>query len=261
MNHRYANIPSSCRINPMISEYLARDYSGGAFILFGKDHLISLSFVVIICLIIYRFRKRWNKAQMKATRWGLLALIYASEASWHVWMMAIGNWNTQIMLPLWLCSITAWTMPLLLIWRNQKYFEWVYFMGSLGAAMALLTPDLMQYGFPHYRFIEFFTLHSTVIIAIVYMTTVERFRPTWKSIPRVFIITNIYWLFCAWINSQIGSNYLYTQSKLPTPSLLDYLGPHPWYLLSMEAIGIMLCVLLYVPFAIIDSSGRVETPC
>jgi len=87
---------------------------------------------------------------------------------------------------------------------------------------------------------------------VVYMTVVEEFRPTWKSLPRVFLYTNAYWLFCAWVNRQIGSNYLYTQGKLPTPSLRDVLGPHPWYLLSMEVLGIILCVLLYLPFAFKD---------
>jgi hypothetical integral membrane protein (TIGR02206 family) len=171
-------------------------------------------------------------------------------------MWAIGDWSIKAMLPLWLCSATSWTMPLLLIWRNKKYYEWVYFMGSIGAAMALLTPDLMQYGFPHFRFIEFFTLHGALIVAIVYMTSVEGFRPTWKSLPRVIVITNVYWLFCALVNSQIGSNYLYTNGKLPAPSLLDLLGPYPWYLLSMEVLGIILCLLLYLPFAIKDKRFR-----
>jgi hypothetical integral membrane protein (TIGR02206 family) len=81
------------------------------------------------------------------------------------------------------------------------------------------------------------------------MTAVEGFRPTWRSLLRVFVVANLYWLFCAVVNSLIGSNYLYTHGKLPTPSLLDWLGPHPWYLLWMEVIGILLCVLLYLPFA------------
>jgi len=74
------------------------------------------------------------------------------------------------------------------------------------------------------------------------------------------MITNIYWLFCAWVNSQIGSNYLYTHGKLPTPSLLDLLGPHPWYLLSMEALGIVLCMLLYLPFALKDKRSQKNHP-
>jgi len=233
----------------MIQQYFSRDYSGGAFILFGRDHLISLGLVVIICIAIYAFRNTWNEPAKKGTRWSLLALIYLCEGSWQVWMWSIGSWTIQGMLPLWLCSATSWTMPLLLIWRNPKYYQWVYFMGLIGASMALLTPDLMQYGFPHFRFIEFMTLHGLLIIAIVYMTVVEGFRPAWKSLPWVIIVTNIFWVFCAIVNRLIGSNYLYTQGKLPTPSLLDYLGPHPWYLLSMEVIGIMLCIVLYLPFA------------
>lgn len=240
----------------MFSDLFARDYTGGAFILFGRDHLISLSIVVITCLAIVSFRNNWDERAKKATRWGLLAIIYLCEGSWQVWMWAIGSWTIQGMLPLWLCSVASWSMPLLLIWRSRKYYQWVYFLGSIGAAMALLTPDLMQYGFPHFRFIEFFTLHGTLIIAIVYMTAVEGFRPYWKSLPPVIVITNIYWLFCAWVNSQIGSNYLYTQGKLPTPSLLDFLGPYPWYLIWMEVIGIILCLLLYIPFAIKDHQLR-----
>jgi hypothetical integral membrane protein (TIGR02206 family) len=253
-------IPISGKIECMLTDYFARDYAGGAFILFGREHLAALSLITLICLAIYAFRSRWTVPAQRATRWGLLALIYACESSWHLWMLAIGEWNVQVMLPLWLCSVTAWSMPLLLIWRKRGYYQWAYFMGLLGAAMALLTPDLMQYGFPHFRFIEFFALHGALIVAIVYMTAVEGFRPRWKALPWVILITNIYWLFCAWVNSQIGSNYLYTHGKLPTPSLLDLLGPHPWYLLAMEALGILLCVLLYLPFAFYDRHRRKYTP-
>jgi hypothetical integral membrane protein (TIGR02206 family) len=243
----------------MIAELFARDYTGGPFILFGRDHLIALTIVALVCLGVYLFRERWRTERSKRnTRLGLLAVIYLCEGSWHIWMLAIGDWNIQVMLPLWLCSVTAWTMPLLLVWRNYRYYEWAFFMGPIGAAMALLTPDLMQYGFPHFRFIEFITLHGALIVAVVYMTAVEGFRPTWKSLPRVILVTNLYWLFSAWVNSQIGSNYLYTHGKLPTPSLLDVLGPHPWYLLSMEVLGIALCILLYLPFAIKDRRAQAK---
>jgi len=239
-----------------MDSFFARDYSGGAFILFGAQHLIGLALVVIVCVVIYLLRNRFRDPTRRVTRWGLLALIYLCEGSWQVWMLTTGQWTIQGMLPLWLCSLSSWSMPLLLVWRSHRYYEWVYFMGIIGASMALLTPDLMNYGFPHFRFIEFFTLHGAIIVAVVYMTVVEGFRPTWRSLPRVFLITNLYWLFCAWVNSQIGSNYLYTQGKLPTPSLLDLLGPHPWYLLAMEGLGILFCLLLYLPFAIRDWRGQ-----
>jgi len=233
-------------------DLFARDYTGGAFVLFGTAHLIALGLVGLGCLVIWLARNRLSERARRIIPLGFAILIYLCEGSWQVWMLVTGQWTIQGMLPLWLCSVTSWTIPLLLIWRSYRYYEWAYFMGIIGAVMALSTPDLTIYGFPHFRFIEFLTLHGAIIVAVFYMTVVEGFRPTWKSIPRVAVIVNIYWLFCAWVNSQIGSNYLYTQGKLPTPSLLDVLGPYPWYLLAMEGLGILFCLLLYLPFAIQD---------
>ena len=241
-------------------DLFARDYHGAPFVLFGSDHLLALGLIGLICLSIWLFRRRFSKPVRKYIPWGLAALIYLCEGSWQVWMLLTGQWTIQGMLPLWLCSVTAWTIPLLLVWRSQRYYEWAYFMGILGAAMALSTPDLTIYGFPHFRFIEFLTLHGAIIVAVIYMTAVEEFRPTWKSLLRVTVMVNLYWLFCAWVNSRIGSNYLYTAGKLPTPSLLDVLGPYPWYLLAMEGLGLILCVLLYLPFAIKDWREKKPIP-
>lgn len=235
---------------PSVSILFARNYSGNPFVLFGTAHLIGLMLVVVVFMGIWLARKQFTPNVQRKTRWGLLALIYTCEGSWQLWMLFTGQWTIQGMLPLWLCSVTAWTMPVLLIVRSYRYYEWAYFIGILGATMALLTPDLANYGFPHYRFIEFFLLHGAIIVAIVYMTVVEQFRPRWRSLAPVILITNLYWLCCAGVNHVIGSNYLYTQGKLPTPSLLDVLGPYPWYLLSMEGLGILFCLLLYLPFAI-----------
>jgi len=225
-----------------IGYLFARDYQGGAFVLFGPAHLIGLALVAAVCLGIGLARHRFSPRARRNTRWGLLALIYLCEGSWQIWMLVTGQWTIQVMLPLWLCSVVSWSMPFLLVLRSQRYYEFVYFMGIIGASMALLTPDLLQYGFPHYRFIEFILLHGTVIIAIVYCTLVEGFRPSWRSLPRVILITNLYWLFCAGVNRLIGSNYLYTQGKLPSPSLLDILGPYPWYLLSMAFCSACCCI-------------------
>lgn len=246
--------------NPMIADLFSRDYSGGAFVLFGLSHWIGLGLVVCCCLAMFWLRKRFSPAGRRRFRWSMLALIYLCEGSWQVWMLTTGQWTIQGMLPLWLCSATSWTMPFLLLLRSKTYYDWAYFMGIIGASMALLTPDLTIYGFPHFRFLEYFTLHGAIIVAVVYMTVVEGFRPYPRSLVRVFIIANLYWAFCALVNTQIGSNYLYTQGKLPTPSLLDVLGPHPWYLLSMEALGIVLCLLLYLPFAIRDWKNRKTAP-
>lgn len=57
------------------------------------------------------------------------------------------------------------------------------------------------------------------------------------------------------INSVIGSNYLYVNRKPPVPTLLDVLPEWPVYLLFMEAIGLVMFLLLYLPFIIKDWRG------
>jgi hypothetical integral membrane protein (TIGR02206 family) len=54
------------------------------------------------------------------------------------------------------------------------------------------------------------------------------------------------------LNFALGSNYLFIMRPPDTPSLIDMLGPWPWYILSIEAIAIILCLLLYLPYALRD---------
>lgn len=239
-----------------MTQFFAADYSGSPFILFGSAHWLTLSLILILCLLIVLLRRRFSPSAQRLFRWSMCALILLSEASWHLWKCFIREWNVNAMLPLWLCSLTAWTMPLLLIFRWKPYYQFAYPMGFIGAWMALLQPDLMNYGPFHFRFVEYFLLHGLLVIAIVYMTAVEGFRPQIRYFPKLLLYFNLYWLFCALINPLVGGNYLYTAGKLPTPSILDVLGPHPWYLLWMEGIGILLCLLAYLPFILAERLRR-----
>jgi hypothetical integral membrane protein (TIGR02206 family) len=241
----------------LMVDYFGLYFDGPPFEYFGLAHLTVIGMVILCIVAILLLRDRFTERQRAWMRYGLAILIVVSESSWHVWALATKQWSIQVMLPLWLCSLTAWLSPLMLIWKMERVYEFIYLMGITGASQAILTPSLTIYGFPHFRFIEFFVLHGALIMGAVWMTAVEKMRPTRRSIIRVVIAMNLFWAFTGLVNELIGSNYLYTHTKLPTPSLLDYLGPHPWYLLSMEAIGLALMLLLYLPFELRDRKQRV----
>jgi hypothetical integral membrane protein (TIGR02206 family) len=105
-------------------------------------------------------------------------------------------------------------------------------------------------------FFQYFISHGLIITSAIYMTAVEGFRPTLKSIPRVVIWMNIYVLIVFFINVAIGSNYLMINEKPDTPSLLDLLPEWPVYILYMELIGLIFVLLLYLPFAVKDVRDR-----
>jgi hypothetical integral membrane protein (TIGR02206 family) len=160
------------------------------------------------------------------------------------------------MLPLHLCSVLVWAGALMLVTKNYRIYEFMYFMGIAGAIQALATPDIGIYGFPHFWFFQTFISHGLIVTSAIYMTVVEGFRPTWKSMLRVAVWMNIYVVIIYFINAAIGSNYLMINYKPDTPSLLDLLPEWPIYILYMELLGMISVLLLYLPFVVKDVRSR-----
>lgn len=235
-----------------IQPYIISDYQGKPFTLFDNIHLITLGSIVFIILLIFFSRNKLSEKNKENLGDTMAAILVLNEISWHLWNYFHNEWTLQTMLPLHVCSILVWLSAWMLIKKSYLIYEFAYLLGIGSALQALLTPDLGIYGFPHYRFFQTFISHGFIIIAAIYMTVAEEMRPTWKSILRVFLITNLYMVAVYFINNTIGSNYLYLNHKPPTASILDMLPAWPIYLLYMEALGLVTVLVLYLPFLIKD---------
>jgi hypothetical integral membrane protein (TIGR02206 family) len=238
-----------------MSQFFAGNYTGPAFQLFGVDHISALLFLVVLNLFLIQF-KNSSETTKRTIRWALAIILWASELSWHIWNIYWGFWSDQFMLPLNVCSVLIWLSAFMLIFKVYQIYEFAYFLGITACANYLLTPDLGIYGFPTYRFIQIFISHGFVIIAAVYMTVVEGFRPTWKSFWRVVLGTNAYMVVIYFINTALGSNYVFLNSKPTVTSLFNILPPWPYYIIFMELIGIACFLLLYLPFIVKDRRTR-----
>jgi len=64
---------------------------------------------------------------------------------------------------------------------------------------------------------------------------------------------NAYGLAVGTMDAITGWNYGYLCRKPSQPSLLDFLGPWPWYLLSLEAIGFVSFLILDLPWRLSGS--------
>jgi hypothetical integral membrane protein (TIGR02206 family) len=242
-----------------MGQYFAKEYTGEPFQLFGTGHLIAISIIILVNLSFIWLRKSPNQQLKDRMRYTIAGFLIVSEGSWHIWNIAIGEWTIQTHLPFHLCAVLVWTSLIMLLTKNYKIFEFAYFLGIAGASQAVLTPEAGIYGFPHYRVIQTLTAHGSIFTAAIFMTVVEGYRPYWSSFKRVFIWTNIYMIIVTGINVLIGSNYLYTLHKPNTASLMDFLGPWPWYLLSLELVALTLCFLLYIPWIIKDRKVKQST--
>ena len=232
--------------------YFAKDFAGSPFELFSLQHLTALGMVFTVALFLVFLR--WRKSQIlnNSFRWFLAILLVLQEVSYHLWNVYIGEWTLQKMLPFHICSAFVWLNAFMLATKNRHIYDFAFFLGISGALQALLTPDITDYGFPHYRFFQVFISHGSILLAALYMTIVEGYRPTWRSLGKVLLWLNIYAVFTFIINILIGSNYMFVRHKPETASLLDVLGPWPVYIFAAEGVALIMFLFLYLPFAIYD---------
>jgi hypothetical integral membrane protein (TIGR02206 family) len=238
-----------------MDQFFAGNYTGAAFEFLGIAHISAIAALVLLNLILFRFKFAGDNTK-GTIRWTLALILWGNEFAWHYWNYTVGKWTIQTMLPLQVCSILVWLGALMLVTKNYRIYEFMYLMGIGGAVQALATPDLGIYGFPHFRFFQTFLSHGLIVTSAIYMTVVEGYRPTWKSILRVAIWMNLYMIPIYFLNNAIGSNYLMINHKPETASLLDLLPDWPIYILYMELLGIITFLILYSPFAIKDWRNR-----
>lgn len=222
------------------------------FQLFSTSHLVALATLATACVALFlaRHRLRGEKAN-RVYRLTLAIIILLLSVSLEVWNVAVGIWSVTSSLPMHLCGISLILSAVMLIKKNDVIFEITYVWGMGGALQALLTPNLW-YSFPHFIFFQFFLAHGSIILACLSMIFLEGSRLRPGSLKRVVLITNAYALFIAAFNYCTGSNYLFLCRKPGLPSLLDYLGPWPWYILSLELILFLIFFLCYLPFHLHD---------
>jgi hypothetical integral membrane protein (TIGR02206 family) len=232
-----------------VEQFFAKDFTGPAFELFGPAHLTVLVIVGLLNAGLLLWGRRIPEPWRGRLRYILAAALLVNEAAWHIWNWATGQWNLQTMLPLHLCSVFVFVSAAALITKSYRLYEFVYFLGIIGAVQPLFTPDLGRYGYPHFRFFQTFISHGSIVTAAIYLTVVEGYRPTFQSLLRVLVWGNVYMAAVGVVNALLGSNYMFIARKPDTPSLIDVMPPWPWYVLVIELLAVALVTLLYLPFA------------
>lgn len=150
-------------------------------------------------------------------------------------------------LPLHFCDFAVLVAIVALATKRQAVCEILYFWGLSGTVIAMLTPDVDR-GFPDARCASFFALHGVVAISAAVVAFGMGVRPGPGANWRVFWFTNAYAAVIAVIDWTAGENFLYLRAKPSQPSILDVMGPWPWYILAADALAWLIFRALMIPF-------------
>lgn len=240
----------------MESPFFSYEITGETFQLFSSPHLIAIAVCLVVSVLIYLYRKSLQEPLTdRLLRYSLAGLLLFTEVFFQLWHLYTGYWSAAYTLPLQLCSVSLLFSIGMLMTNSFRLYEITFFIGVGGAAQAMITPELF-YPFPHVRFFHFFIAHAAIIWACLYMTWVKRYRPTFASIWKTMGFLNGLLVIALIVNPLSGGNYLFVSHKPNNPSLIDYLGPYPWYILSLEGVALLMFLLLYLPFVVSNRSRR-----
>ena len=216
------------------------------FHLFGVTHLAILSAIVLLAVLLAAVQRGFWPGG-KGLRMGLGCVILVDTIWWYLYQAFHGQLTFPSQLPLDLCDFTLYLTVIALVTLSPAVFDVTYCFALGGTSMALLTPDLWE-RFPSVLTVQFFIAHGLVVAAVLYLVWSRQARPRKGSVVRAMLALNLLAAFDGAFDWIFKTNFMYLCAKPGNASLLDLLGPWPWYIAVTEAVAFVLFLLLYLSF-------------
>ncbi len=181
----------------------------------------------------------------------LAVVLVGDEVAWWIYLVATHANRAELLyaLPFQLCDAAIFVSAAALWSRRQILVEVTYFWGLAGTIQAIITPDLPQH-FPSFPFIQYYVAHGGVVAAALFLVVGLGQWPRRRAVIWVAALTIVYAGFVGLLDAVTGADYMYLRAKPASPTLLDLLGPWPWYIGWAALIGIALFLILDAPFVI-----------
>jgi hypothetical integral membrane protein (TIGR02206 family) len=223
---------------------------------YGPAHLavicVTVGLPFLLAAIVHRSKSSPRRAAGIIV--GLLTtLLVCNYAAYLIFVhLRGGSMSWDQMLPLQLCDWGMVVVVVAMLSGNQRWFEVAYFWGIGGTLQAVLTPNL-RFGFPDVRFFSFFISHSGIIVGVIFLMVVHKYRPYPMSIVRAFAWSELYFAVAMIADALTGFNYGFLLHKPEAFSILSFLSDsRPLYLLELQGLAVVFFLVLYAPFAVFD---------
>jgi hypothetical integral membrane protein (TIGR02206 family) len=217
------------------------------FTAYGQSHwLVLLTFAVGAALLVVVGRSHSGTAAGRRFSRGFAVVIGALYLAIRLASMVPPSLDHSVPLDL---SDLVGVVSVYALWTHRSWaFALTYYWGLVLSTQALVFPAHTGPDFPHYGFLAFWGIHLLVVWAAIYLTWGLGMRPTWRSYRITVAVTVTWAVFTFAFNSIAGTNYGFLNAKPPTASLLDVLGPWPWYLVPVAVLVLGVWALMTWPW-------------
>ncbi|MFD6198896.1 TIGR02206 family membrane protein [Mycobacteriaceae bacterium NPDC060252] len=230
----------------------------GQFHAYGPSHWVILAvFVLGAVLLVSRGRRLSEvRARLLGRALGAVtAIIYAL-----IFIAGCIPVRIDVSVPLRLTDL-ATVVAAYALWSQRHWaYALTYYWGLVLSSQALISPVLTGPDFPGHEFLAFWSIHLLVVWAAIYLTWGRGMRPTWRSYRLTVTVTLSWATLTMAFNAIVGSNYGFLNQKPSTASLLDLMGPWPWYVVCATALVLTIWALMTWPWErSAGKTGEVQT--
>ena len=206
-----------------------------SLLLRGKSEKLRQTVLVTACLV---------------TLVGFFLYKYAlfRDAEYHVLTASTGGFNWWRELPLHLCNVNMILIPIAVLRKSRPLMSFVFFLGPLGALMALLMPGV---GFSDCslllpRMLGYHGTHFMIVIEGLALVTFGLYRPRLRDLPHTVLAAMLIAFASFLINL-----FLRRTGLCPTANYFFSVDPEGNFLLEMFHRWIPLPYLYLLPCSLI----------
>ena len=223
---------------------------------FSSAHIAALAVLLGACAAAIVLPRRYPGDWVWTAARALAAVIIAGWAGEYIAEVIVGTWSLGYSLPLQLTDAVSIAAILALLTGRQPFIDLVYYWAFSATLQAALTPDLGPgQSFPSVFYFTYFIYHVGAIVAACLLVFGCRRYPRHDAMWRVYGVT-LCWAALAGLGDVItGGNYMYLRAKPVNDSLLNVMGPWPWYIVSGAALGLLMFLALR---AVLDAVRRTD---
>jgi hypothetical integral membrane protein (TIGR02206 family) len=224
------------------------DVTDSQSLFLSSSHLAALAVTAAVCVALPLTARAHPGPWTSVFSRGLAVLLLGAFFAYPLVIGLRGDYDLDFDLPLHLTDVVTVVAALALWGRRPLLVELTYFWGLTASVQAALTPALSEDDGPStFLFWNYFITHSGVVVGALFLVIGLGLTPRRGAVGRVFLATGAWATVAAVGNAITGGNYMYLSEKPETASVLDYLGPWPWYIVSSALLALALFTLLDLP--------------
>jgi hypothetical integral membrane protein (TIGR02206 family) len=221
----------------------------------SPEHLLPLALLVVVAVLLCLAARRAPGSWIDAVAATIAVALVIAELSWQPYVLANHTWSGGASLPVQLCDVAGFVAAAALLWRQLLLVEVAWFWGLGGTLQAVLTPDLKDH-FPSFPYLQFYVTHDLVILAALFLVVGLALQPRPGAVRRIFLLTLGVAVLVGLIDLATGGNYMYLRQVPASGSLLNLMGPWPWYIATGSLLTLVVLTILDAPFRLFRLCGH-----